>query len=60
MSLGNKIINLRKEKGLSQEDLAEKLNVTRQTISNWETEQTSPDINQSKEICKIFKLCSIK
>ena len=34
MDLGNKILKLRKEKGYSQEDLAEKLNVTRQTISN--------------------------
>ena len=56
MSLGEKIINLRKEKGLSQEELAEKLNITRQTISNWETGQTVPDINQSKEICKIFTI----
>ena len=36
MQLGNNIYNLRKEKGLSQEKLAEKINVTRQTISNWE------------------------
>lgn len=36
MELGKNISTLRKEKGLSQEKLAEKVNVTRQTISNWE------------------------
>ena len=36
MQLGNNIQTLRKKKGLSQEKLAEKINVTRQTISNWE------------------------
>lgn len=36
MELGNKILELRKQKNLSQEQLAEKLNVTRQTISKWE------------------------
>lgn len=36
MNLGNNISSLRKAKGLSQESLAEKLNVSRQTISNWE------------------------
>lgn len=45
--IGNKILELRKKKGLSQEQLAEKINVTRQTISNWETSQTTPDIEQT-------------
>ena len=36
MQLGNNIQTLRKKKGLSQEKLAERINVTRQTISNWE------------------------
>lgn len=36
MDLGNKLIELRKSKKLSQEELAEKINVSRQTISNWE------------------------
>ena len=38
MELGNKIFSLRKSFGFSQEQLAEKLNVTRQTVSNWELE----------------------
>ena len=46
MQLGNNIYNTRKEKGLSQEKLAEKINVTRQTISNWELGETSPNPEQ--------------
>ncbi len=44
MNLGKKIIELRKENKMSQEDLAEVLNVTRQTISNWENGKNYPDI----------------
>ena len=43
MQLGNNIQTLRKRKGLSQEKLAEKINVTRQTISNWELGETAPN-----------------
>ncbi len=46
MQLGNNIYNSRKEKGLSQEKLAEKINVTRQTISNWELGETSSNPEQ--------------
>lgn len=46
MQLGKNICSLRKEKGLSQEKLAEKINVTRQTISNWELGETSPNPEQ--------------
>ena len=46
MELGKNINTLRKEKGLSQEKLAEKVNVTRQTISNWELGETSPNPEQ--------------
>ena len=46
MQLGDNIYKLRKEKGLSQEKLAEKINVTRQTISNWELGETSPNPEQ--------------
>ena len=48
MELGKNISTLRKEKGLSQEKLAEKVNVTRQTISNWELGETSPNPEQLK------------
>lgn len=56
MDLGKKILELRKKNKLSQEQLAEKLDVTRQTISNWELNETTPDINQAKEISKIFNI----
>lgn len=56
MNLGNKIAVLRKSNNLSQEELAEKIGVTRQTISKWELEETSPDIKQAKELSKIFKV----
>lgn len=54
MNLGNKFANLRKKNNLSQEELAEKVGVTRQTISKWELEETAPDIKQAKELSKIF------
>lgn len=56
MGIGNKIMELRKKKNLSQEELAEKVGVTRQTISKWELGETSPDIKQSKELSKIFNI----
>ena len=56
MGLGNKILTLRKKENITQEELAEKLNVTRQTISKWELEETAPDIKQAKELAHIFKV----
>ena len=56
MALGQNILNSRKKNGLSQEQLGEKVNVTRQTISKWELGETSPDIKQSKELSKIFNV----
>ena len=47
MNLGEKIVSLRKKNNLSQEELAEKVGVTRQTISKWETDESIPDIYQS-------------
>jgi len=52
MKLGEKIFELRKKSGLSQEQLGEKINVTRQTISNWELGETSPNPEQLKLISK--------
>ena len=49
-------MELRKKKGLSQEELAEKVGVARQTISKWELGETSPDLKQSKELSKIFNV----
>ena len=52
MKLGEKILKLRKKKGLSQEELGERLDVTRQTISNWELGETSPNPEQLKKLSK--------
>lgn len=54
MKFGENILRLRKKRGLSQEMLAEKLNVTRQTISNWELGETTPNLEQLKLLSKIF------
>lgn len=56
MTLGKKIIELRKKRNLTQEQLAEKLGVTRQTLSNWEKSITTPDIIQAKNIAVFFKI----
>jgi len=56
MTIGEKIIELRKKENLTQEKLAEKLNISRQTICNWESDSTSPDIKQAKELTQIFKI----
>lgn len=54
MSLGNSLFNARKKSGLSQEDVAEKLGVSRQTISKWELNETLPDIWQSKHLSNLY------
>ena len=54
MEIGNKINQLRKLSGMTQEQLAEKLNVSRQTISKWESDRTSPDLESIVNISRIF------
>lgn len=54
MKLPDKIFALRKSKGLSQEDLAEKMNVSRQTVSRWEVGSVSPDADNLKQLSNIF------
>lgn len=56
MSLGNNLFDARKKKGLSQEAAAEKLGVSRQTISKWETDETLPDIRQAKRLAVLYGL----
>ena len=56
MSLGNNLFQARKKVGLSQEIVAEKLGVSRQTISKWETDETVPDIYQTKRLAKLYNL----
>jgi len=56
MNIGEKLFELRKEKNLSQEEVAEKLNVTRQTVSKWETNQSTPDFDKIVPICELFEI----
>ena len=52
--LNENIKAIRKARGLSQEELAVKLNVVRQTISKWELNETLPDICQSKHLSNLY------
>ena len=56
MKLGELIYTRRKEKGLSQEKLAEQINVARQTISKWETNETIPDVESLKKISNRIRI----
>lgn len=56
MNLGQRLMALRKSKQLSQEEVAEKLNVTRQTISKWETNQSSPEFDKILPLCELFEI----
>ena len=56
MTLGNHLYNARKKSGLSQEDVAAKLGVSRQTISKWELDETLPDIRQAKRLAVLYHL----
>lgn len=54
MNLGESLFGARKNKGLTQEAVAEKLGVSRQTVSKWETGETLPDIRQSKRLAALY------
>ena len=56
MTLGQRLLELRKSKQLSQEEVAFKLNVTRQTISKWETNQSTPDFDRIAPLCEIYEI----
>lgn len=56
MSLGSSLYDARKKSGLSQEEVAERLGVSRQTISKWETDETLPDIRQSKKLSTLYHM----
>ena len=58
MSLGERLYDLRKNKKLSQEEVADKLNVTRQTVSKWETDESKPDFDKIIPICELFGIDS--
>lgn len=56
MTIGEKIIHLRMANGVSQEKLAGLLNVTRQSVSKWESDESLPQIDNVIELCRIFKI----
>lgn len=56
MNIGQKLLDLRKSKQLSQEEVANILNVTRQTVSKWETDQSMPDFDKILPICELYEI----
>ena len=56
MKIGEKIIHLRTMAGMSQEQLAEKIEVSRQSISKWEMDQALPQIDKVLQLCEIFNV----
>lgn len=56
MTIGEKIANLRAAAHISQEQLAEKLSVSRQSVSKWEINQSLPQIDNVLTLCKLFRV----
>ena len=56
MEFNNKLYELRKQKGFSQEELANRLNVSRQTVSKWEVGESSPDMEKLIAISDLFEV----
>ena len=54
MTLGERLLKYRTEAKMSQDTLAEKIGVTRQTISKWETDQSTPEFNKILPLCKVY------
>lgn len=56
MKFNEKLIKLRKEMGISQEELGNKLNVARQTVSKWELGETTPEMDKLIKMSEIFNI----
>ena len=54
IEIANRLLEYRKKSGLSQEELAEKLNISRQSVSKWERAEASPDTDNLIELAKIY------
>ena len=54
MNMGEKILSMRKARGWSQEELAERIGVTRQAVSRWESNSAKPDADKIIAICDLF------
>ena len=55
MNISDRIQNLRKAKGISQEELADRIGVSRQAVSKWESEQSTPDIDKVILLSEYFQ-----
>ena len=58
MTIGERLLKLRKERNLSQEELANVLDVSRQTVSKWETDQSTPDFDKIIPLCEYYGITS--
>ena len=56
MEIGNRIQELRKKKNISQEELANVMNVSRQAVSKWESNLSVPDIEKIIDLCEYFQV----
>lgn len=56
LNIGEKLLELRKQKGLSQEEVADQVGVTRQTISKWEVGESKPDFDKIIPLCDLFSI----
>ena len=56
MKVNEKIYSLRKENHMSQEELADKIGVSRQTVSKWELGESSPDFDKIAPLCELFNI----
>ncbi len=56
IEIANKLVNLRKERGLSQEELAERLGISRQAVSKWERAESSPDTDNLIALAELYQI----
>lgn len=56
MNIGERLLKLRKQKGLSQEEIANIIGVSRQTISKWETGESNPDFDKIVPLCDLYNI----
>lgn len=56
MKIGDRLLEPRRTKHLSQEEVADRLNVTRQTVSKWETDQSMPDFDKIVPLCELYEI----
>lgn len=54
--ISKRLMKFRRDSGLSQEEVAEKLNVSRQTVSKWETGQSTPDFDKIAPLCELYNI----